>query len=137
MSAQLRDLNKQMEDKEFVKAYFAGVESGQDVTNKLVQDGATLNSPDLIAKLVGWLADAEGTPDANAQAQVSQQVASLNLPSQREKEEKEDSSSEDAEQNGGESSDGATRQKTAPPITDQKVTDQKEASKSNFKFGDK
>lgn len=126
MSAQLRDLSKQMEDKEFVKAYFAGVESGQDVTNKLVQDGATLSSPDLIARLIGWLSDAEGTPDANAQAQVSQQVASLKLPSQQEKEE-DTSSSENAEQTGGESSDGTSRQETSSPTS--------QPSKSSFKFG--
>lgn len=97
----MRDLSKNFEDKEFVKAYFAGVENGNDVTQKLNQDGATLNSPDLIARLVGWLTDAEGEADINATAQAEQQVKSMNLTSQQE-ESKESSS-------GEESSDGTTR----------------------------
>jgi cell division protein FtsN len=120
MSTQLRDISKQFEDKEFVKTYFFGVENGQDVTKKLVQDGATLNAPDLIARLIGWLEEAEPTDDAaNKQAQTQQQLSSLKLNSQQE--EKEESPKEpgvitgDSPNSGEESSDGDS--KTTSPTT--------------------
>jgi hypothetical protein len=114
MSTPLRDLSKQFEDKDFVKSYFYGVTSGQDVTNKLVQDNASLNSPDLIARLVNWLEEAEPTDDAaNKQAQTQQQIASMKLPSQQEQEEDKKpgviTGGLQDENPGGESSDGTTR----------------------------
>lgn len=109
MSTSLRDLSKQFEDKEFVKTYFYGVENGQDVTNRLVRDNASLNSPDLIARLVGWLEEAEPTDDAaNKQAQTQQQLSSMKLPSQQES----SSSSKETSSSGEESSDGTTRTNT-------------------------
>jgi hypothetical protein len=120
MSTQLRDLSKQFEDKEFVKTYFYGVTSGQDVTNKLVQDNASLNSPDLIARLVGWLEEAEPTDDAaNKQAQTQQQLSSMKLPSQQEETSTKEpgviTGDSPAAGSGEESSDGTTR--TTSPTT--------------------
>lgn len=130
MSAQLRDLSKQMEDKDFVKTYFYGVTSGQDVTYRLLKDGVTLNSPDLIARLVGWLEEAEPTDDAaNKQAQTQQQLSSMKLPSQQEESSSESSSSEEsAPASGTTSSDGSTK----PSDTSTSSTS---TQKPNFEFG--
>lgn len=106
MSANLRDLSKQFEDKEFVKNYFRNVQDGNEVTSRLNRDGATLNSPNLIAKLVGWLEEAEPSESSpsDAQAQAEQQVNAMNLPS------KEEESSKEADSSGGESSsDGSSK----------------------------
>src|SRR5687767_9669643 len=86
MSAQLRDLNPLMEDKEFVKNYFRGVKDGNDVTRRLMRDGATYNAPDLIARLVGWLEEAEPSDDSSSDAKVraEQEINSMNLASQEE-----------------------------------------------------
>lgn len=116
MSAQLRNIDKQLEDKEFVKNYFRGVETGQDVTKRLVKDGVTYSAPDLIARLVGWLEEAEPSDEstADARARAEQEIAAMNLPSKEEekatKEETKTSSGQDsASTSGGQSSDGTTR----------------------------
>jgi hypothetical protein len=125
MSTQFRNLNPLLEDKEFVKNYFRGVRDGNDVTQRLVKDGATINSPDLIARLVGWLEEAEPSEDSesDAKSRAEQEVASLGLPSQQKEEDEEasasgvitgdktgtSSGSDSAKTGGGQSSDGATR----------------------------
>src|ERR1044072_2144660 len=119
MSTPLRNMDSLLEDKEFVKNYFRGVETGNDVTQRLMKDNATLNSPDLIARLVNWLEEAEPSDasSADARAQAEQQVGAMNLPSRQEEEEEhhtEDNPSGgvitgDKTGSGGESSDGSSK----------------------------
>lgn len=113
----MRDLSKQFEDKDFVKSYFRGVEDGQGVTSRLQRDEVTLNALDLIARLVGWLEEAEPSEEsaADAQARSEQEVASLNLPSQQELAEKQKKEEADAKAGSSSSSDGTTRTSAPTP----------------------
>lgn len=112
----MRDLRKQFEDKAFVKAYFAGVTDGNDVTARLNADDATLSSPDLIASLVKWLAEAEpeDESDEDARERASQEMRAANLPSRNKEEDsekkKEAATTSEKGGSGSEASDGTSRE---------------------------
>lgn len=109
---EFRNLDPQLEDQAFVQSYFAGCEDGNAVTRKLIQDNATINAPNLIARLVQWLNEASPL-DENEEIQTSQAQASL--PSSQQSSESSETSSDSGEKK--ESSDGTSRETQQPPAS--------------------
>lgn len=132
MSTPLVNIDKQLEDKEFVKGFFRGVEDGNAVTQRLVKANATLNSPNLIAKLIGWLEEAEPSNEssANARARAEQELQVAKVSTIEEatssSETLEEEASSEITSSGEESSDGTTR--TTSPTA---------SSRSSFRLGSK
>lgn len=106
---------RQFEDKDFVLTYFAGAESGQDISNRLQQDNITLSAPDLIARLVGWLAESDDTSEEDRE-RARQEMTARGLASQQPSSETSSDSSSESE--GG----GSGQESTAPSASSNSST---------------
>lgn len=108
----IKDMTNQFKDVKFVQQYFQGCETGEDITRRLMQDGATLNSPELIATLLQALNDLEPL-DENSDEFIQNSQAMAGFPSTTTEEDVKKEDNPDA----SESSDGTSREgqsSTAP-----------------------
>lgn len=114
---------KRFEDKAFVLSYFEGVESGNDVTQRLMQDNVTISAPDLICRLVGWLAEVDDS-DEDTKERTSQEMKALDL----------DSQAAASSGSGSESSSSSSSQESSAPQVEGEVSSGGQTSKG-FQLG--